>query len=162
MRRDPSPPRFDARSPVQAGRSNAPYFLAAVVVAVAIWTAQQVAIDDSSPSQSHASAPNPVGRPSEASRSARGDLRTLFSADDYPAEAQRRGEEGTVRLRLAVNAEGRVSGCTLIQSSGYASLDNATCHILQRRARFVPAHGMDGNAIPDTVETPAVVWRLEG
>jgi len=78
-------------------------------------------------------------------------LRTLFSADDYPAEAQQNGEEGTVQVALTVDVNGKVSGCTVIRSSSYASLDRATCNILQRRARFVPARDAAGRPIPDRV-----------
>jgi protein TonB len=91
-----------------------------------------------------------------------GDLRTLFSADDYPAEAQRNGEEGTVQAELSVDARGHVRGCTVIHSSGHASLDSATCRILQRRARFDPAHDVNGDAVASSVVTPRIVWRLEG
>jgi protein TonB len=151
--RDPNEPKFDRRSPVQPGPSNAPYFIAALFVAVAIWTFQQIYIQDSSP--------RPEREEVEGRRSANGEMRTLFSADDYPAEAQVRGEEGTVRAKLDIDTRGRVSKCSIIQSSGHASLDEATCQILRRRARFTPARDVDGKAVPDSVTTPPVVWRLE-
>ncbi len=97
-----------------------------------------------------------------APRPARGDLRTLFSVDDYPASAERKGEEGTVQANLAIDKAGRVSGCTILHSSGSKTLDNTTCSIMQRRARFVPARDVNGNAVPDAVVTPPVVWRLAG
>jgi TonB family protein len=151
--RDPNEPRFDRRSPVQPGRSNAPYFIAAFFAAILIWTVQQNHIQDSNP--------RPVRDQAEGRSSARGNVRTLFSADDYPAEAQARGEEGTVRARLDIDTRGRVSKCSIIQSSGHASLDQATCSILQRRALFTPARDVDGKAVPDSVTTPSIVWRLE-
>ena len=46
--------------------------------------------------------------------SAKGDLRTLFSADDYPASAQSSGAEGTAQAPLTIGPDGRVTGCNLI------------------------------------------------
>lgn len=152
--------KFDPRSPVQPGRSAAPYFVLVVLGAVLLWITQQYWIARSG---SHSNGPIPTRPPSRhEAQSARGDLRTLFSADDYPASALRNGEQGAVQARLSIDADGRVSECSIIRSSGHASLDAATCNILQRRARFLPAHNANGNPTTDTVITPPVVWRLEG
>jgi len=97
-----------------------------------------------------------------SAQSAKGDLRSLFSGDDYPASAQSAGAEGTVRASLTIGPDGRVAGCNIIQSSGNGSLDSATCNILRRRAKFVPARDSNGNATSDTITTPSIVWRLEG
>ena len=88
------------------------------------------------------------------------ELRQLFANDDYPAEAQRKGEQGTAQARLSVDTAGRVTGCVLIRKTGSRSLDDATCRILKKRARFKPAHDSQGNAITDTVVTPPITWRL--
>jgi protein TonB len=97
-----------------------------------------------------------------SAQSAKGDLRSLFSADDYPASAQSAGAEGTVRASLTIGPDGRVTGCNIIQSSGNGSLDSTTCNILRRRAKFTPARDSNGNATSDTVTTPSIIWRLEG
>jgi TonB family protein len=138
-------------------RSILPYFAVAIVAAVAIWTFQQQSIQDSAPEVTHSQASGQRG-----AHPATGDLRTLFSADDYPVEAQRNGEEGTVQAELAIDRRGRVSGCRIVRSSGHASLDGATCRILQSRARFIAARDLNGDAAPDRIVTPLVVWRLEG
>jgi protein TonB len=98
----------------------------------------------------------------QSATSAKGDLRSLFSADDYPASAQSAGAEGTTRASLTIGPDGRVVGCSVVQSSGNTALDSATCNILRRRAKFVPARDSNGNATSDTITTPAIVWRLEG
>jgi protein TonB len=151
VERDQKP---DPRSPVQPGASSAPYFVAALVAAVALWAIQQDWTQDWKP---------PVPKPSKAAPPGppKGDLRTLFSGDDYPAEAQMKGEEGTVQARLTIDVDGLVSDCAIIRSSGHRSLDDATCRILQRRARFSPARDQYGRAVPDSVITPPVTWRLE-
>jgi len=106
--------------------------------------------------------PPPPPRKVQSATSAKGDLRTLFSADDYPAAAQAAGAEGTAQAELTVGPDGRVVGCNLIKSTGNNSLDSATCNILRRRAKFTPARDSNGQATTDTVTTPPIVWRLEG
>jgi periplasmic protein TonB len=109
------------------------------------------------------SAPPPPPPPPRVVQTAKakGDLRTLFSLDDYPSAAQRNEEEGTVRVRLTVGANGRVSDCSVTQSSGSSSLDQATCRIIRSRARFTPAVGNDGAATTDTVNSPPITWKLQ-
>lgn len=107
-------------------------------------------------------APPPPPRKVQSATSAKGDLRTLFSADDYPAAAQAAGAEGTAQATLTIGPTGQVVGCNLIRSTGNSSLDSATCNILRRRAKFSPARDSNGQATTDTVTTPPIVWRLEG
>ena len=107
-------------------------------------------------------APPPPPRKTQSAQSAKGDLRTLFSADDYPAAAESAGAEGTARASLTIGTDGRVTGCNITQSTGNSSLDAATCNVLRRRAKFTPARDSNGNATSDTISTPSIVWRLEG
>ena len=151
--------KVDPRSPVQPGQSVAPHFILAFVAAILVWTAQQYWIADSNSTPPRQQAPVRQAAPGQSSQ---GDLRTVFSADDYPVSAQANGEEGTVQARLTVSINGRVSACDIIRSSGYKSLDDATCSILQRRARFTPARAVDGHPVASTIVSPPIVWRLEG
>src|SRR3546814_8614945 len=90
-------------------------------------------------------------RPSQASPpSPRGRRAEWITTDDYPGSAQRAGEEGTTGIRVQVNADGRVESCTVTQSSGSSTLDDATCRLYSRRGRFTPAKDTEGNAIPAT------------
>lgn len=155
-------PQFDPRSPVQPARSPAPYFLAALVAAVLIWTAQQYRLEDSAAKSDRQEQSTAAPTGTEQAQEVKGDVRAVFSADDYPASAQANGEEGTAQAQLTVDESGRVSGCTIVRSSGHRSLDEATCAILTRRARFTPARDADGRAVPSTYVTPPVSWRLEG
>jgi protein TonB len=107
-------------------------------------------------------APPPPPRKTESARPAQGDVRTLFSADDYPASAQAADAQGTAQAQLTIGADGRVVGCNLIRSTGNSALDSATCNILRRRAKFTPARDSNGNPTGDTYTTPPIVWRLEG
>lgn len=87
-------------------------------------------------------------------------LHTLVSSDDYPAAALEANEQGTVRFRLDVDEAGRVANCTIVMSSGSASLDETTCAIMRSRAEFTPAADAEGNAVPDSHITN-VRWALE-
>jgi periplasmic protein TonB len=109
-----------------------------------------------------APAPPPAPRKVQSATSARGDLRTLFSADDYPASAQAAGAEGTAQAQITIGTDGRVVGCNIIRSSGNSALDQATCSIIRRRAKYVPARDSNGQATTDTLTTPPITWRLEG
>jgi TonB family protein len=163
MPRQPREPRIDPRSPVQPGRSPAPYFVLALLGAILVWGAQQYWISDSGQRASrHDSSVQRAQDRSGAATESTGDVRTVFSADDYPVAAQQKGEEGTVQAQLTVDATGRVTSCTVIRTSGFASLDDATCSILQRRARFTPATNAAGEPIESRVVTPPVKWQLEG
>ncbi len=104
-------------------------------------------------------APPPAPRVQQAAR-ARGVVRALFSADDYPGAAQRDGAEGTAQASLTIGPDGRVTGCTVTRSTGNSSLDQATCNILRRRARFTPAKDQNGQPITDTFSTPPIRWQL--
>ena len=89
-----------------------------------------------------------------------GSVTGLFSTDDYPMHAMRNDEEGTTGVQITVGPDGRVWSCNVVASSGSASLDAATCAILQRRARFVPARDGAGNPISD-IYTQRISWSLE-
>ena len=53
----------------------------------------------------------------------------------YPAIARRNGWEGTVTLRLTINAKGRLEKTEIVESSGYDVLDNEAVKMM-RKARF--------------------------
>jgi protein TonB len=106
--------------------------------------------------------PPPPPRKVQSAQSAKGDLRSLFSGDDYPAAAQSAGAEGTAQATLTIGPDGRIAGCNITRSTGNSSLDSATCNILRRRAKFTPARDSNGQPTTDTLTTPPIVWRLEG
>jgi TonB family protein len=68
----------------------------------------------------------------------------------YPRISLRLGEEGTVTVRIHVDAEGRVSSVDVLQSSGFERLDEAACQGV-RSWRFEPEL-RDGKAVPGTFD----------
>ena len=86
--------------------------------------------------------------------------KAIFSRDDYPAEAVRHHWQGKVVADLTISAEGSVTACQIVKSSGYQVLDDATCDLLRRRAKFKPATDADGKPVESKVQTPPVEWRL--
>ncbi|MEO6224986.1 MAG: energy transducer TonB [Sphingomicrobium sp.] len=88
------------------------------------------------------------------------DVRSWFKADDYPAEAQRAGKEGTVVFEVEVGADGHPTACHIEKSSGTPSLDDATCKIVMEKAHFMPAM-VNGKPVASSFTQPTT-WRLQG
>lgn len=106
--------------------------------------------------------PPPPPHKTVSAQSAKGDLRTLFSEDDYPASAVAAEAQGVAQATITIGTDGRVIGCNIIKSTGNSALDAATCNIIRRRAKYVPARDSNGNATIDTLTTPPIKWQLQG
>lgn len=94
---------------------------------------------------------DPKGSQSKLQRRATANLAVLFSNEDYPAVAIDEGQSGAVEFALLIDEAGKVADCTVIGTSGAASLDSQTCGVLKRRAKFKPAAGADGKPAKDAV-----------
>lgn len=91
----------------------------------------------------------------------KGDIRSLFTADDYPREALHRNQGGESRFVLLVNEKGAVAGCHVLQPSGVPILDAMGCQVIRERAKFTPARDVHGKPVRSTLVTPTVIWRME-
>lgn len=87
-------------------------------------------------------------------------LATYFSSADYPREAVKRRQQGTVVFRVEISPEGRISRCTVTGSSGSPALDRTTCRLATERLRFKPATNPAGRPVTDVKEGLKVTWRL--
>lgn len=67
----------------------------------------------------------------------------------YPNLARKLGEQGTVKLRIALDARGAVTGVTVLDSSGHARLDDAAVDWVKAHWRYRPAT-RDGAPVPST------------
>lgn len=70
----------------------------------------------------------------------------------YPAAALRRGESGSVVVRVDVDATGYANNITVVQRSGSRELDRAATDAV-RRWRFSPALS-NGQPVPGSIEVP--------
>jgi protein TonB len=61
------------------------------------------------------------------------------TSDDYPPLSIRLAEQGLVKIKYLVQADGTVGECSVITSSGSSRLDDAACTMVKRRWRFTPA-----------------------
>lgn len=86
-------------------------------------------------------------------------LQSYISYSDYPPEAIRRGEQGTVEFDLYVSVEGRVTACYVTSSDAGEILDQASCRIMMTRARFSPARDAQGNPVPEVVRS-RMRWQI--
>lgn len=125
----------------------------------------QVTIPPPAPPAVRIPPPAPVAPPAPPPRVAatqakpRGNPGNWANTNDYPSRALREEREGTTRFTVQINADGRVTSCSITGSSGHSDLDETTCNLIQRRGRFTPAKDTSGNAVPDTWSS-AVRWQI--
>lgn len=88
-----------------------------------------------------------AGGAERAPRQRRGRL----SYDDAPDYIREAGIGGTVQVRYQIEADGRVTHCNVVSSSGNGDLDATTCREIQRRFRFDPARDERGIKVPSVM-----------
>jgi protein TonB len=57
----------------------------------------------------------------------------------YPYASRRQREQGVVRLKVLVSADGLAEQVLVDRTSGFANLDAAAVEVVKKRWRFVPA-----------------------
>ncbi len=85
----------------------------------------------------------------------RGDIRDR----DYPREARDAGIQGDLTTRYVIGADGRITDCRVVKSSGSALLDSTTCRLVMERFRYRPARDASGRKISE-VQFDDHHWRL--
>jgi protein TonB len=75
---------------------------------------------------------------------------------DYPRGVSRAGLGGSVTVALEIDADGRVTGCRVTESSGLAELNETTCRLIRARFRYRPATDAAGNPVPGRA-----AWRQD-
>jgi protein TonB len=168
-----APPPAPPAPPVHAPRAGAGWLPVPVVpplaapappaVAAALATAMPAATPDAAPpapviAATPPTAPAPVQAASPVLRVARADHRQCAPAP-YPRALRERGIEGTVRLRVLVDAEGRAADVRLVAGSGWRLFDQQALQQAQG-CRFFPAT-RDGQGVESWVEYP-VRFTLAG
>ena len=77
----------------------------------------------------------------------------------YPPGALRRGEEGIVGINVLTDAQGRLRECSVVKSSGYRDLDQASCDLLLDHMKMKPYLAPGGGGIVRR-QDGQVVWKL--
>jgi hypothetical protein len=67
---------------------------------------------------------------------------------------------GFAIARLAIDTDGHITACDLIDSNGNKSLNAVACKLLNDRARYEPAREKDGKAVRSVV-LYGIDWRVE-
>lgn len=78
---------------------------------------------------------------------------------NYPPAALRAGHEGAVGYEVKVAKDGKVTGCRVTETSGFADLDQQTCAQLRQTARFKPTVSANGKPIAATYAN-RLRWRI--
>lgn len=79
--------------------------------------------------------------------------------DDYPSSAMRARQEGEVGFLLTIGTDGAVAECRVVSGSGFPNLDDGTCPLVRRRAKFEPARDANGAAATGYYLS-RVMWKI--
>lgn len=79
--------------------------------------------------------------------------------DDYRSRWIMEELSGTARFTLAIDATGKVTGCTVTRSTGHGALDAATCNLVTKRARFDAARDGNGKAVAGSYNG-TITWKI--
>ena len=82
-----------------------------------------------------------------------------FSEADYPRDMLRIGEESVVKVRVLVDATGRVTKCTTVSHFKEPEFNKITCDKFTARAHFEPAELADGTKVP-SYYVNKVIFRM--
>lgn len=81
------------------------------------------------------------------------------TTDDYRPRWIMEDMAGTARFTLAIDARGKVTGCSITRSTGHAALDAATCDLVSKRARFDAARDGTGKPVAGSY-SGSVTWQI--
>lgn len=80
--------------------------------------------------------------------------RLIAAQHSYPRSAQIRGDEGTAKVRISVDASGKITGVELIEPTGSQILDREAVRIPQKIGQVPPPPGG-----PTRLVIP-IAWKL--
>ena len=84
---------------------------------------------------------------------------SLFSTNDYPAQALMKEQSGMTSVVLLIDEAGKVAECMIDGTSGIAVLDAQSCIIVRSRGKFRAAIGEDGKPARSHFVT-RIRWEL--
>lgn len=80
-------------------------------------------------------------------------------ASDYPENASRSGEQAILRMRVIIDATGKVTDCKIRQVTVAESLKSPACKEMMR-AEFSPAFDANGKAIPSYFQA-SILYNID-
>lgn len=92
--------------------------------------------------------PEPIGQPA-----------WWITSDDYPRGALSVNQTGTTQFSLVIDPTGKPQSCNILVPSGVAILDQTTCDLLMKRAKFKPAEDKNGQPVTG-LWLRAVRWQI--
>jgi len=98
--------------------------------------------------------PNPPAPDTTASS-----ISSTHTTPPYPGMARKLGEQGTVKLRLAISAQGAITGADVVQSSGFPDLDQTAVGWVMSHWKYKPA--VQGGVAVASTALAAVVFNLK-
>lgn len=91
----------------------------------------------------------------------KGNVLTFFKSSDYPRDALSENLGGITRVTFWIGADGKASGCKVVETSGSTSLDATTCAVIDSRAKLTPAIDRSGNPVV-SLSFAEVNWVVPG
>jgi len=86
-------------------------------------------------------------------------ISSTHTTPPYPGIARKMGEQGTVKLRLAISAQGVITGADVVQSSGFPDLDQTAVDWVVGHWKYRPA--VKGGVAVASTALAAVVFNLK-
>lgn len=78
---------------------------------------------------------------------------TRILPEDFPKAVVDEKRYGNAKIELAILPDGTVQNCKIIESSGHADLDDASCNVGKSRATFKPALDIEGRPTEGRLRT---------
>ena len=107
--------------------------------------------------------PDPVPSPRKmfdpVKAAPRGNPGRWVTDNDYRSNWIRQELSGSASFVVAIDASGKVTNCSITRSTGHSELDNATCALVTKRAKFDPAKDENGKSVPGTYAN-TVNWQI--
>ena len=85
-----------------------------------------------------------------------------LTPNDVPIKDLKTNSQTVVRMATTVDPEGIVQDCRIEQSNAPTKVDELTCRLMIRRARFQPAIGADGRPAFGVYRTAVEYWVGDG
>lgn len=85
---------------------------------------------------------------------------TLFTWQDYPADAMTGRMEGSAQVVLLIDEKGKPQSCQVVQSTGAPVFEVMGCQVLMQRAKFSPALDDKGQPIRSSYTSPPIRWQM--